>query len=387
MSKKQIDKHINRGARLLDLGRLDESMTQSCLALKLDPRSVLAAYNLGSALQGLGRHQEAIACFQRAMNLDPGFSDPRWNQSLSLLMLGDYKAGFAGYQARFGKAWGKTTSIVPMPAALAHIPFWDGEDINGKNLLIWVEQGLGDIIMMLRYLPFLDGQGAKSIMLRIPPSLLRLVQEMPYDVRITSTDEPCDLSGVDYHCPLLSLPYVFGTTLDTIPRAPYMTVPDELVDEVARRRGPTDKFKVGLAWAGKKTLVKDHLRSMSYSTIAPLTEIPGIACFSLQKDRNNFMAGGPICDLMGGCEDFMDTAALIMGLDLVIAVDTSVAHLAGALGKPVWLLNRFESEWRWGLEDNRSPWYPSMRIFRQTTPGDWDSVIETVAGLLPRFLL
>ncbi len=371
--------HNNLGVILQKLGKPQEALDCYRQALTLTPAYAEALNNLGSALQELGKPDEAQMYYQQALQLDPALSKAQWNLSLSLLLHGDLAAGLPLYEKRFeGADDSESARSRATLARLSAKPRWQGEDLRGKNLLVWTEQGLGDSLMMLRYLSLFRDKGAGSILVACQPKLVKIMQTLPAVDRVIGDGASLPLDDFDCHCPMMSLPYLFGTGLDTIPNAvPYISVPPAMTEKWAQRLAAIKEMKVGLVWAGSKTQKKDYLRSIPFQALAPLLALPGVQFVSLQKgESENHVA---LLDWMAECEDFMDTAALMQQLDLVISVDTAAAHLAGALGRPVWLLNRFESEWRWMLEREDSPWYPTMRIFRQPALHDWGSVVQRVA--------
>lgn len=363
--------HFNLGIALAEQGRLEE-------ALAHNPRYAEAHNILGSVFQEQSDVNQALQHFRRALQLDPRYAKAQWNLSLLLLLQGDLAEGLAHYEKRFeGLNSNEVMKARSTLARLTAIPRWQGEDLQGKRLLIWTEQGLGDSLMMLRYLPLLKNKGAGNILVACQPALTRIMQTLP-TINQVIDDGTIPYDDVDSHCPIMSLPYLFGTRLDTIPNAvPYISVPPAMSEKWTQRLAPFDGLKVGLVWAGSKPQKKDSLRSIPFQDLAPVLAVPGVRFVSLQKNSTEKHDG--LLDWMGECHDFLDTAALVQQLDLVISVDTAVAHLAGALARPVWLLNRFESEWRWLLEREDSPWYPTMRIFRQPVLHDWGSVIERVA--------
>jgi len=278
--------------------------------------------------------------------------------------------------------------IWPNIERFAGKPRWDGGNLQGKTLLLWTEQGMGDNVMMMRYIAHLKQKGAGSVIVYCHPALINTMQTVADLVVGTNVDMPLD--AFDLHCSMMSLPHLFGTTLQTIPNdVPYLTVPPAIAEKWESLLKESRRLKVGIVWAGHQTMGKDHLRSIDPKLFAPLMALDGIQYVNLQKFGSTQQLtsdASQVLDKMAEAEDFLDTAALIGNLDLVISVDTLVAHLAGALGKPVWLLNRFESEWRWmsGRED--SPWYPSMRIFTQPALHDWESVLARVAVELAKLV-
>lgn len=409
--------HNHLGNALKEVGRLDEALTYFEGALKLQPDFAAACTNLGLTLYAQGKHDEAIACYRnalaidprypnvynsmglalqeedkleealaahrKALELDPTFAAAQWNLSLLLLMLGDYESGFEFFESRF--VGGPQRSFAPsrrLLQALAHIPRWQGEPLAGKSLLVWTEQGLGDNLMMLRYLHQLAEAGPKRLIVYGDPALLRLVETIQGVDTMISGRNPLPSEPFDYHVPTMSLPRLFGTRLDTIPNElPYLAVPATMKTAWAERLVDLPERRIGLLWAGNQSFSHDTQRSMQLKMLAPLLEIPGNAFISLQKGEPALQLmqhGFPIHDWMNECYDLLDTAALISNLDLVITVDTAVAHLAAALGREVWLMNRVKSDWRWQRERSDSPWYPGLRIFRQPAVGDWESVVERI---------
>ena len=369
----------NQGNTLRSQGRLEEALACHHRALALEPDNAVAHTNLGVTLQDQGKYEEALSCFHKALEFKPDIAATHWSLALVLLLRGDYAAGLTHYEKRLEDAGqNQTATARETLAKLTGKPRWQGEDLRGKTLLVWNDQAQGDAIMMARYLPLLRDKGAGDILLACQPTLVKIMQTLPAVGRVIGHGTPLPMDDFDCHCPMMSLPYLFGTRLETVPNAvPYISVPPARAEKWTQRLAAIKGMKVGLVWAGSKTQKKDFLRSIPFKEFMPLLAIPGARFISLQKDGGE--SGGALLDWMAECEDFLDTAALVQQLDLVISVDTAVAHLAGALGRPVWLLNRFESEWRWLLEREDSPWYPTMRIFRQPVLHDWGSVIERVA--------
>jgi tetratricopeptide (TPR) repeat protein len=371
----------NLGNTLRAQGELDEALACHHRALALEPGNAIAHTNLGATLHDLGKYDEALSCFRKALELEPDIAATHWNLALILLLRGDLAAGFEFYEKRFeGTENNGLATANDTLAKLAAKPRWqgEGEDLQGKTLLVWTEQGLGDTLMMLRYLPLLKQKGAGKILVSCQDAVTRIMQTLPDVSRVIGNGEPFPLAAFDCHCPMMSLPYLFGTRLENIPNAvPYISVPPDMSKKWSPRLEAIKDLKVGLVWAGSKTQKKDFLRSIPLQRFAPLLAVPGVQFISLQKGEA--IRDAALMDWMEECADFLDTAALVQQLDLVISVDTAVAHLTGALGKPVWLLNRYESEWRWLLQREDSPWYPTMRIFRQPALHDWESVIAQVA--------
>jgi tetratricopeptide (TPR) repeat protein len=368
----------NLGNVLHYKGMFEDSISLFTKALALQPDYPNALNNLGNALKNIGHLPEAIAAFKQAIALKSDCPDYHFNLSMALLAAGRFHEGWRAFESRwetpqFASLRQKTTK-----------PRWEGETGEGRVLLIRAEQGLGDTLQFCRYAPLAAARGLRVI-LEVQPALVNLMGSLAGVERTVAQGRP--LPDFDFYCPMMSLPLAFGTRLETIPAiVPYLSVPDECKHNWQNRL-PDDKkanFRVGLVWAGKPRfqtpdlIAVDRRRSIAADLLAPLMDIDGIQFYSLQKDGPGASKEfGPI-DLMDECRDFVDTAALICNLDLVISVDTSVAHLAGALGKPVWMLNRFDTCWRWLQDREDSPWYPTMRLFRQPSPGDWQSVILRV---------
>jgi tetratricopeptide (TPR) repeat protein len=383
-----VDAHVNLGNSLKALDRFEEAEGSLRHALELDPGNASALNNLGLLLLDLGNIADAERHIRRSLEIKPGDADVSFNYATLLLLRGDYESGLRYYEFRLEGAGRRTFSsgVTTRQSQLKGLPRWQGEDLRGKRLLVWTEQGLGDSLMVMRYLPQLKDRGAARLVVCCEPALIRVMQTFTAVDRVVSSAEPLQLSGFDCHCPTMSLPLLFGTRLESIPsQVPYLRVPPELRRRWADTLAGISSPKIGLVWAGGKLLQADARRSVPLLKFCLLLDIPGPVFVSLQRGEEAKQlkeSGRTLLDWMDECEDFLDTAALIEQLDLVISVDTAAAHLAGALGKPVWLLNRFESEWRWMLKREDSPWYPSMKIFRQSRPGDWDEVIARVATAL-----
>jgi tetratricopeptide (TPR) repeat protein len=369
--------HNNRGNALLDLNRTDDALASFEQALARKPDYPDALVNRGNALRDLNRDDEALASFDRALALSPQMAEAHWNKALLQLSRGEYEAGWPGYEWRWRRG-----GAVPRDFAQ---PQWRGETLTGKTILLHAEQGFGDTVQFARYVPMVAGLGAK-IILEVPDRLQPLLNGIDGVVALVSRGDA--LPTFDLHCPLLSLPFVFGTTLATIPApVPYLRAPAARIEAWRARLPQTGKPRVGIVWSGKSSHNNDHNRSIALSRLAPLMAVPGIEFVSLQREYRdadrvalgNFPA---LLRLDETLADFADTAAVVAQLDLVIAVDTAVAHLAGALDKPVWILLPYVVDWRWLLGRDDSPWYPSARLFRQPQIGDWDSVITRLASRL-----
>jgi Tetratricopeptide repeat/Glycosyltransferase family 9 (heptosyltransferase) len=382
------DGHYLRGGLARQQGRFDDAIEHFGRALQLNPKLAEAHFNLGAVFRAQGRIDEALQHLSSAIALKQDFREARLVKSLLLLLRGNFAEGLELFESRLGVLGGRQmTEWAALLAAHPDKRRWRGEGLhNSKGLLIWTEEGMGDCIMAMRYLPKLANRGAQRVAVLSDPSLARLVRAVPGVNEVMTEVTQLSPESFEHHCPIMSLPFLFGTRADTIPGAvPYLVVPDEMRERWRRRLSGMKGLKVGLVWSGNQGYASDFRRSLAFSRLAPLLQTSGISFVSLQKGEaagELKQSGEPVFDPMGECQDFLDTAAVAANLDLVISVDTSVAHLAGALGRPVWLLNRFHSDWRWQLGREDSPWYPTMRIFRQPEPGDWESVLRAAAGAL-----
>lgn len=371
------------GNALVEENQLADALAAYRSALALKPDYARAHAHLATTLMQCGDLEAANSSSDEAIRLRPDLPYARLSRAQLKLMQGDYAAGLPLYEARFeGKALSRAYSgLQQRSAQMAGMRRWQGEPGRGAKLLVWAEQGLGDTLMMLRYLPLVKARGIGRLAVYCEAPLLRLVETMAAVDEVIAASEPPPAGCFDLQCPVMSLPLVFGTRLETVPRdVPYLRPPPrvEKLTGVPRPR-------VGLLWAGSAANPSDRLRSVRLERLAPLVAVSGLSFVSLQKEdaaRQLAATGWPMIDRMGDCHDLLETAALINALDLVIGVDSAVVHLAGALGKPVWLLNRFESEWRWMRNRDASPWYPTLRILSQPRAGDWDSVIARAAGEL-----
>jgi len=364
--------HNNFGRVLAQRDELDAAIGHFREAIALQPQAIDPHINLGNVLLEQGDAAAAHQSYERALALDPAHESAHWNDGLALLVQGDLAEGFRRW--RWNVAAAKRFSA----------PEWRGEELHGATILIHAEQGFGDAIHFARYIPLVAARGG------------RVIFEAPVELhRIFATIEGVDevvafgdtLPDFAWQCPLLSLPLAFNTTLRDVPnRVPYLAAEAEAVAFWQRRMaGP--ELKVGLVWAGRPEHKRDRHRSMALAELAPLASIPNVAFYALQKgaavgEAERAPDGMRLEILSPLLGDFADTAAAIMALDLVISVDTSVAHLAGALGKPVWILNAYAPDWRWLEKRSDSPWYPTAEIFRQDSSRRWAPVVADVAAEL-----
>jgi Tfp pilus assembly protein PilF len=378
----------NHGAMLRMAHRLDEAAARFRRAIALNPQHAGAYSNLGSTVKDKGVFWEALLAFRRATRLDPDFAGAHWNESLVRLLLGDFARGWQGYE------WRWKHGRLPSPQRSFVQPRWDGSPLNGRRLLVYWEQGFGDVLQFVRYLPLLAwtaGGTAEGqlVYLECQRALLPVLRSLPGTIAV-ETGGP--LPDFDVQIPVLSLPALFGTRLETVPsRVPYLTAEPDLAARWGERLQEAAKdgggLKVGIVWAGSPSHGNDRNRSIGLAPFARLAAIPGVSLVSIQKGPTEGQAadppgGFPLLNLSPDIHDFADTAAIMAGLDLVVCVDTSVAHLAGALGVPVWVLVPFAPDWRWMLDRDDSPWYPTMRLFRQDRPGSWENALDRLEQAL-----
>ena len=370
--------HHNLGTIFLAQRQYGEALSHCREALRLRPNYAEAHNNLGTILQAQGQYGEALFHYREAIGLRPDYVEANLNYAQASLLTGDFARGWPGYEWRW-----KLGRTPPCPF---HQPRWDGTPLEGRTILLHAEQGLGDTLQFVRYAPLVKRRGG-TVIVRCQPSLRRLLGTCPGVDAALAEGEP--MPPFDLHAPILSLPGIFGTTLDSVPAAvPYLSpLPDDPLGLDAALGPGRDALQIGIVWAGSPTHGNDRDRSCSLQCFCELAHRSDLTLFSLQKgprtaDLTEPASAMPVTDLGDRLHDFADTAAAITRLDLVITVDTAVAHLAGALGKPVWVLLPFAPDWRWLLEREDSPWYPTMRLFRQAQPGDWAGVFARVGAAL-----
>jgi tetratricopeptide (TPR) repeat protein len=381
--------YYNIGNALLGNKQLDAAVASYRKALEIQPGYAEVHCALGVALKELGRFDDAETCFRRALEIGPDLAEAHYNLGSLLLSLGRYAEAWPEYEARYHPDINGRFIIMPS----VPFPRWQGEPLHGKSLLVWPEQGFGDEIQFARYIPLLKMRGASRITLVCKPPLKALLETLEDVDAVVSQTEAASLPLHDYWTFSMSLPLHFATTIETIPsKLPYLSVPAERLEKWQGRL-PGDGLKVGLVWKGSAGHKNDSNRSLpDLSALAPLWSVRSITFFSLQKGQGEEQAisppaGQPITDLGSGIRDFADTAAIVARLDLVICIDTAIAHLAGAMNRPCWvLLPAAGTDWRWLRERTDTPWYPEvMRLFRQTKTGDWAAAIAEVAQALERW--
>jgi tetratricopeptide (TPR) repeat protein len=372
--------HCNLGSALFGAGRLAEARTHLERAAELEPARPEYQFNLASVLVSEGQLDAAIAAFDRALELQPDYPEAQSGRGTALLARGDFQAGWSDYEVRLRCP---NASLTPLPQFQ-----WDGSPLAGRTLLVRGEQALGDALQFVRYLPLVAQQGGKVI-LSERPALARLLSTAGVG-GIATSDQP--LPAFDVHIPLLSLPRVLGTSLETVPHdVPYLHAEDDRAAAWREKLAAYQGLKVGIAWQGGTAYRADHLRSIPLACFAPLAGVPGVRLLSLQKGHGAQEIGQlggsfEVVDLAASLDNdgdaFVDTAAVMKNLDVVISSDTAVAHLAGALGVPVWVALSTAADWRWMRDREDSPWYPTMRLFRQRTLGLWSEVFARMAGEL-----
>ncbi|MEG4317755.1 MULTISPECIES: tetratricopeptide repeat protein [unclassified Microcoleus] len=371
--------HYQLGTLCLAAGKIEQAISSLERAISLDPNYVEAITNLGSAVEQLGDANRAISCYNRALEIDASCVKAHFNLGLVLLLTGDLPRGLAEYEWRW-----ETEQAKKLPRLNFDKPVWDGSDLNGQTILLRCEQGLGDAIQFVRYAAIVQQKGGKVI-ISCYQELKRLFKQILGIEQVAVRVE--ELPDFQVQAPLMSLPHILGTTLDNIPaNVPYLAAPPNWQFSL----NSDGNFKVGIVWAGSSEHLKDFQRSSDLSYFLKFLDIPGVSFYSLQKEVSAedriLLNQTSAIDLSDNLNDFADTAAVISQLDLVICVDTAVAHLAGALGKPVWILLSFMPDWRWMLEREDSPWYPTARLFRQETAGDWDGVCDRIKTVLQELI-
>jgi tetratricopeptide (TPR) repeat protein len=382
MDAERAEHYNSLGNALFQQRRNEEAEACYRKALEMVPDYAAVHTNLANVLMRQSSRAEMIRHYERALELDPKSAGGHYNLALAYLRQGRYAEGWPAHEWRW--------DFRELRLRRRHFaaPQWRGEKLNGETILLHAEQGLGDTLQFVRYAPLVAERGGR-VVLEVPPRLVRLLQGLPGVSRVVGRGEP--LGDFAWHCPLMSLPLAFGTTVDTIPRrVPYVRADEEEV-RAARQRWTGTGLRVGIAWAGNPQYRSDEQRSMPLLALLPLAGVPGITWFSLQMGTacGQMRTVGerfPLIDASSTSRDLAETAALVATLDLVITVDTSVAHLAGAMGVPLWVVLPHLADWRWMEERADSPWYPGARLFRQPAPGDWASAVERMRGELERWI-
>ena len=381
-----FEAHLVRGMALCDLGRHEEAMKALDIAERLGASGKPLHQTRVAALTGAGRHEEARAAFDRLLEDDPNDATVHYDHAMDLLAHGDFERGWTEHE------WRLKIGTFNGLALLKMAPLWKGEDVNGKRVLLHAEYGAGDAIQFVRYAPLLVARGARVSML-VHTSLRRL-----FAANFPGMDVSDDIglrTGYDYQLPLLSLPYIFKTnTEQAIPRdRPYLAADSERVAKWAARLG-REYLKVGISWQGNRKYGDDQFRSIPLKCFAPLARVPDVRLISLQalwgtEQLQDLPAGMTVEtlgeELVNNPDGFREMAAVMANLDLMIVSDSAPAHLAGALGRPVWVALRDDPDWRWLRDRSDSPWYPTMRLFRQKSRGDWDGLFAEIAGALAGF--
>jgi tetratricopeptide (TPR) repeat protein len=380
LDKKQTNAWLNRSSSLTELDRYEEAVASADRAIALAPKLAQAHYNRGNALRELGRSEEALAAYTRAIELAPNYTKAHFNEGLTRLRAGDFAGGWPKYEYR----WKRPET----PARAFAQPQWDGvAPLAGRTILLHAEQGFGDTIQFARYAPMVAERGA-TVILEVQKALLPLFEGSTGVAQVVPADSA--LPAFDLHCPLLSLPGMFRTEIATIPHAvPYLFASAERRAYWTPHMPPATGPRVALCWAGNPNHNSDRHRSIPAPQLAPLLAVPGVQFASVQKDLREtdmaFLANTPVLNFGLHLRDFGDAAAILSMCDLVITVDTAIAHLAGALGLPVWILVQHSPDFRWLMQREDSPWYPTARLYRQPKVFDWESVIARLAGDLASF--
>lgn len=407
----------NMGLAFVALGELDTAAAHYQKALALDPNYAEAFNNFGIVTRLQGNYEGSIPWYEKALALRPAYPDAlnnlanavkdcgqldqaitlyknalrhkdsadyRHNLAIAQLTVGNYAEGWRGYESRW--------HMKQLANAYRQFdrPLWLGDNAEGKTLFIHAEQGYGDTLQFSRYATMAKTRGL-TVVMEVQPPLVRLMQSLEGVDQVIGQGNP--LPAFDLHCPMLSLPLALGTRVDTIPATvPYLHARQEEVVAWKEKLPPTNgALRVGLVWAGSPRpnspdlAATDRRRSIAPEMLAPLMDVPNTQFFNLQKFGTPAPESFKLLDYMNDCSDFADTAALIANIDLVISVDTAVVHLAGAMGKPVWVLNRFDSCWRWLQKREDSPWYPTLRLFNQPQPRDWTSTVERIRSELMNY--
>jgi len=376
--------YYNLGNTYEALDRYEAAVESYQLGIKKNRNFTDVHNNLGVVLKELGRLDEAISHLREALRLQSDCAEAHWNLSLALLVKGQFEEGWNEHEWRFRR--GKKSTIYPYDFT---IPLWDGSSFTGKCLFVHLEQGFGDTLQFIRYLPMVKARGGTVTFETLKP-LLGILNGFPgIDKLVEISPDRSHAESCDYYVPVMSLPMLFKTEIPTIPsNIPYLYADSEKVEQWKNRINRKG-FRIGIVWAGKPEHENDGNRSCALEYFSALAGIPGVELYGLQKgdaarEAETSIGMIKIINFDRELKDFSETAAAIENLDLVISVDTALAHLAGAMGKPVWTLLPYAPDWRWLLEREDSPWYPTMRLFRQPSRGDWGTVFDRVKDELEK---
>ena len=372
-------KALNNLAGLLRArGELSDAVDWARRAVSADPKEPEAYNNLGNALKDINSVEDAIISYYQAIKLAPDYALAHWNLSLALLSLGQYEEGFEEMMWRW-KWDGFPSTPREFDQPLLQSPSELGSDFHGKRILLHAEQGLGDTIHFIRYGALLRKIGG-HVIFECPDGLMPLLEGSDLVDQIISSND--QLPEFDFHAPLLDLPFLFRTREDNLPRSsPYLNVPNDITSKWQQKIYKIRGFKIGLNWQGNIKSPAEHFRGIPPNDLETLASLKGVAWFSLQKGPSHDHLPELSDDFQiinTGSEALVETAGLIQALDLIITSDTAIAHLAGSLGKPVWVLLHHAPDWRWQTTGSNNPWYPSARLFRQVKPGEWSNVIQEV---------
>lgn len=363
----------NLGNVLKDLDEIEPALEAHRRAVELNPDDLQLLYNYGIAYRDGGRFAEALEVFDRCLKIDPEHANLNWDRALALLHLERFEEGWAAYEWRW--------KIGELQKPKYSAPEWQGEDLNGKTILLFPEQGFGDTLLVTRFIPQLKARGA-TVILECKDRLQRLFTGMEGVDRLV--DIKSLNTGFDYYCSMMSLPGRLGATLENLPAPVALNIPESSRAKAEALLAPAgERLKVGIVWSGSITYKGNLKRSVSIERFLHLARTPGVQLYSLYKgplehELTESGASAVIVDLGSKDEDFADAAAIINGLDLVVMTDSAIAHLTGTLGRPMWNLLAYSPYWLYLPEGERTPWYPSMRLYRQPGPGDWDAVFERV---------
>lgn len=370
---------FNLGLTLSDLGRLEEAQQAYQDVLSRTPDHIEALNNLGNVLWDQGFLDDAAGCYEKALAKAPDNAEIHKTLGFLQLLRGDFERGWRNY------AWRLKEAGNPLKVENYAGPSWQREDLSGKTLLVYHEQGLGDVIQFVRYLPLLRERGAR-VVFEVQAPLLEIMAASDLADLVVETGR--ELPGYDFHIPLLELPRLFATRLESIPgEVPYLKVPEDRLAVWRQRFDADGGFKVGLVWMGNPVVASNPKRSIDPALLTSLSEIPGVSLYSLQVGRDGearAVFGDRVTDHSPLLKDYADTAAAMTHLDLVISTCTSPLHMAGALSVPTWGLLCKWPDWRWLIGREDSPWYPGMKLFRQKTAGDWEPVVGDVMALLTK---